>query len=85
MNRRNFIRNSSLASLSVTTISAVATEKSSSAQLDAAIPPFSLEEITIDALQEKMQKVIILKIAILCVLHQKQFFQKFKIYHEIIL
>jgi len=56
MNRRNFIRNSSLASLSVTTISAVATEKSSSAQLYAAIPPFSLEEITIDALQEKMQK-----------------------------
>lgn len=56
MNRRNFIRNSSLASLSVTAMSASATEKSSSAPLDAPIPPFSLEEITIDALQDKMQK-----------------------------
>ena len=56
MNRRNFIRNSSLASLSVTAINAGATEKSKTSLLDAAIPPFSLEEITIDALQEKMQK-----------------------------
>jgi len=56
MNRRNFIRNSSLASLSVTAINAGATEASKTSLLDAEIPPFSLEEITIDVLQEKMQK-----------------------------
>jgi len=64
MNRRNFLRNSSLASLSVTAISAGATEASKTSHLDASIPPFSLEEITIDVLQEKMQKAQLTAVAL---------------------
>ncbi|MCF8340521.1 MAG: hypothetical protein K9I82_06065 [Chitinophagaceae bacterium] len=65
MNRRNFIRNSSLASFSVTAISAGSTEASKTSLLDASIPPFSLEEITIDVLQEKMQKGQLTAVALL--------------------
>jgi amidase len=57
MNRRNFLKNSSLAGLSIATVQLGSCNDSSKTALDQndASSSFELNEITIDALQQKMQ------------------------------
>ena len=64
MDRRNFLRNGSIAGISITTISSLEIKKNKTTEEDKSSDDFELNETTIDALQQQMQSGKLTSVAI---------------------